>query len=254
MNWYKKAKFDKRASVSFWPAGSDKISQPMTVSDICNEMIRYGWYVGKIFREGQGMYHDTISPDGDDYFEHLGIINIYVPESFSARTDEGEFYRENIPVQQRLNEKQVQTLVKEFNDHMAGLVVLGDPKEDMSSGGRVVYRVQVLENSTKDLEQVPEMNMANSNAKAILEILAQHGLNVTPSEYAGAFSVDEYLGARQLMIDETLEQHERPETEESNMFGFGLSLDKINAYLDGLDQLAAWIRQNNLPDQKIVFG
>lgn len=256
MNWYKKANFNKRASVTFSPEGIHKMAQPMTVLDLCHELSSFGWYTAKIFRQGQGVNMESFQPDGDSWNKYEGIINLYVPTThyhYDEITNKGE--RIEIPVKQQLSEGQVTALVKEFNDHMIGQVVLGEPKEELSNmTGGVVYRIPVIENHTKDIEQVPEMNLANGTAKVLLEILARHGLNVVPSEYAGEFDVDDYIGARQLMSDKILEQHTRPAVDDGKMFDFGIDMNRINAYLDGLDQIAVWIKKNNLPDQKIVFA
>ena len=256
MNWYKQSSLHKKASVTFWPSGTDKISEPLILLDICHEITQYGWYVGKIFRQGQAMSMDMVEPSQDSSFDApTGIIDIFVPTKRHI-TDpiSGKYAWEDIPVDERFSEEQAQLLINGFNEHKAGSVVLGPPQEELSPGGTIVYKTEVLENNTVDLERIPEINLANDNAKSLLEILQKHGLDVMPSEYAGSFNVDDYLGARQLMIDDTLKQYERPESQEGNMIGFGLNLNRIQAYLDGLDQIANWIKSNNLPKQEISFG
>jgi len=249
INWYKKSSFNKRASVDFFLSGVDKISKPMTVLDICNEMLKYGSYTGKNFNEGQGIHIETISPDGNDSFNWTGTINIYVPDSRSG--DDGW---QDIPEEERLKEDQVKDLVKGYNSYKQG-IVLGYPTKDVSNmtGGNV-YRIQVIRNETKDLEQIPTLNVSNMNASAFLKLLKFHGIDVDAEEYSGSFSGEEYIGARQLMSDDTLKQFQRDAESEGNMYQGQLSLGMLRRYMEVLDSMVEWAQRNDIPVQEIMFG
>lgn len=251
MNWYKKASFYRRASIDFFPDGVEKISEPMNVLDITHDMRDYAWYKGKQFSEGQGIHMETIAPDGDSAFQSNGTINIYVPDS---KWNEDRQYTE-IPEHERLSQEQVKSLVKGYNSYKDGMVVLGYPELQTSNmTGGPVYRVPVLKNQTSTLDRIPRLNVANANARVILEILQFHGLPVNPDDYSGEFDALDYIGARQLMSNETLERFQRERTQDGNMWDAGLDVGRINAYMDGLDQIATWMQKNQLPNQTIVFG
>lgn len=256
MNWYKKSSLNKVASVDFFLEGIEKISKPMTVLDICNDLSEFGHYTGNNFNEGQGMHMDSISPDGDSAFNWTGTINIYVPDNRSVSDPDSEwgYRREDIPEEEMLKEEQVKALIKGYNGYKHG-IVLGYPTKDVSNmTGKDVYRVPVIRNETQNIDQIPSLNVSNANAEAFLRLLKHHGLNVDAEEYAGSFGVEDYIGARQLMSDDSIKQFQRDTVHEGNMFSAGLTLNMIKRYLQVLDQMVSWAYKNDLPVKEINFG
>ena len=196
-----------------------------------------------------------------------------------------------MPRDDRISEREVAALVKAYNDHKAGAVVveMGPTETSASSGGPVV-RLQVTRNETTEYEKVPEINMANANAAMVLEMLAKHGLPVSPDDLAGEFSVDDYWTAKGLITEEAMRAQERPPSTEKGMDAFqralgvdvpepegplspweqkereeeqgrgptvhdqGMTLERVQRYFSGLDQVAQWIHDNQLPDRIISFG
>lgn len=166
-NWYKTAKV-VQASITFYPAGSDKIAKPMGVGEISFELMRF------IKLPGVHAGHNDIMTDGDDFFKALGIINFYENKK-SGLTP---------PI--------VQNIVADYNQFKAGIVVLKIQKREISKMYNCpVVRVEVVLNHTLDYPEIPEINVSNNSAYQFLTYLKDQGLRVDPEEPNGALSADE---------------------------------------------------------------
>ena len=264
MNWYRR---QKTAGVTFSPSGSGKMAQPMMLLDICSDLYSFGYRDIDIL-DGTGVGWNFIEPDGDsDYTGPLGTINIYMPIYRQIQDKKtGEWRKAAIPEIDQLTPKKISDLVNAYNEKQGGELVL-KLKDIEQSGSRDVNvaRVEVVANETVNREEIPEISLANANANNLLQLLAQHGLPVSPEEYAGSFSALDYIGARQLMTQEAITGYERESYEhqdrdnEGNPVGphiteFGLSADRLETYLKILDGMAAWIMSKDLPDKSISFA
>lgn len=258
MNWYRQ---NKSAGITFFPVGSEKISQPMYLLDICHDLTNYGYYRSDILK-GTGVKLDDIEPDGDSEFTGpTGIINVYMPIYRFVRDEGGGVVKQAIPEIDQMTPEKAQKLINGYNEDMAGEVVLQLIRVDTSNlKGIPVARVQVVENNTEDREEIPEISLSNDNAAQFLKLLAQHGLPINPEEYGGVFSVEDYFAARQFMTTEAIQSHERDSYdsgEESGgprMIDSGLSSEQLNMYLRVLDDIAAWIQRSGMPDQEIAYS
>jgi len=176
----------KFASVTFFPSGSHKMAGPKDLDSIARDMAGIGSQKGIL----GGIDPMEIMADGLEVGKFTGIINVYLPSKESV--------------------KSVKDLVDAFNKEQAGIIELALLRVDRSKMRDMpVARVEVVKNETSEYEGIPEANMANANAKMVLEMLAQHGLPVDPNEYTGSFSVDDYWLARNLVSDEAKRQRLR---------------------------------------------
>jgi hypothetical protein len=169
----------KFASVTFSPAGSYKVSRPKDLEAIASEMARVGHDKGVLGK----IDPNEIMADGLETGKFTGTINVYLSDKESATS--------------------VRALVEAFNLDQAGTieVVLSKVERSKSTGG-LVARVEVARNETAGYEEVPEANMANGNARMVLELLSEHGLPVDPKDLMGSFTVDDYWLARNLVSEE----------------------------------------------------
>lgn len=266
MNWYRKiASKIKIASVTFSPSGSYKMSQPMDMLGIASDMLQFGHYQSDLLKDTGVMMND-ITPDGDYHFQPTGVMNFYIPifktvdnpkyDQEQGWTDDNEMYiRQAIPENLQMTEQRIRQFVDGYNQHKMGDVVAQFDRMDISNmSGKAVARINVVENKTTEIEPIPEVQMANGNYFEVAKLLKKHGVPIEPEEYGGQFTVDEYIGARQLMQDSEIEKHTRPEYQEGNMYDAGLPFEQIEDYFTRLDQMAAWIQKSQLPDQTIAFG
>jgi len=240
MNWYKKTKY---SSISFWIEGSDKISQPMHALDVCGDIHKFIWYVLGIGEE-MGLGYNDIEPDTSetDYNDPLGRINVYINPN--------------------IKEKSMKYIVNQYNQHR-----LGDIKLDFlginKSGARNsdVARIKISENNTTQFEEIPEMNMANGNAFAVFQMLANEGLPINPSEYAGEINIDQLeiiinkLGQEEYLMQPYIKEPTEEEGEGgAKMYDGGRDYDRLKGYLSGLEQMINYVKTNNLPSRVINYG
>lgn len=175
--------------------------------------------------------------DGDDYFEKTGIVNVYTNGIVSDH-----FYKDFMEA------------LKHATDAASKYVTFGSFKSESSKndegkrqsvdGGSkaFVIRVPVVKNDNDNFDDAdaPELNISNTNARALLSIL---GLD--DEELGG--SVD-YKDIPRLMmkirniqnakVDSAVRQAsdtaDDPEAQGARIIDFGLSNAQIRAYLDRL--------------------
>ena len=240
MNWYKKIRI---ASVTFSVEGSNEIAQPLHSLDVCHELINFIWY--KLGVGGKtGLKMNNIEPDTSEtsYNDPLGRINIYMtPET---------------------SEEEIRYIIDQYNQYKAGdikLKFLGISESGIGRGPTA--RIIISENKTTEMEELPEMNVANGNAFAIIQMLANEGLNIDPNEYGGVINIDELE-----TIINKLEQEEylvqpyvQEPTEEigeqgATIYDQGRSYEQLSRYIDKLKEMINYIKINNLPNRNINYG
>jgi len=240
MNWFRKT--IKLASVTFFIEGSENIAQPMTLLDISFDIVKFILYEKKL--KGLKLTYDSISPDtsSNDYYATTGIINFYLTDP-------------------RLNKDFVTSLVEDYNKYKPNIRVSVGPEEQSGIYKHKVIRLHIFENNTTEIEEIPSFNVSNDNARAILTLLKNNGLNIDPNSYAGVIDVDNLKQALQQIQSEDFQipAHTQPSTTISEpgnsiITDMGRSQEQINRYLSNFAEIIKWIDKNDLPSRKINYA
>tara|TARA_Y100000310_G_scaffold160067_1_gene159748 strand:+ start:3725 stop:4450 length:726 start_codon:yes stop_codon:yes gene_type:complete len=241
MNWY--LRNCKIASITFSPSGARKISQPMDMESLGNDIMR--------FADRAGITNIMVEPDGGYEWGPTGIMNFYL------LTTDGD--RNPLPANQRASGQDVINLVNQYIADKAGTFEMEVMQVDTSQSrpDTRVVRVNVSKNETQDYSEVPEVNIANDNATALIELLNSVGLALSP--HSGSFSADDYKRVRPVISDTLRSMFSRGHEEEKEegkpaYIEFGLSPDMIEGYLQRLDQIVAWMEQQQIPQRVISYG
>lgn len=233
-NWYRQA-LKKSASITFAPADSYKIAQPMLVDDIGYDILNF-IYRKKILNT-KPVYHH-ISGDGESQWWLLGILNFYEDQTSG------------------LTPQKVQEIVKAYNQEKQGVIALKIVGHDVSqSRGVPTTRVQVVENKTDQYERVPELNISNVHAYQFLRFLQDLGLPVDPKEMSGSISVE----ALQYAITEpnpdmAVYQNEMSSGDADVSSGISMIVERYPRYVEILQKMIDYINKHQLPNRRIVFG
>jgi len=239
---YEKTSSIKTASVTFSIMDSYKISQPKTLGDIGYEL--RDWAHKNVPKELQLPSWEAIAADGDYHFEYEGVLNWYVPPEVDMQ--------EVSPY-----------IMKAISEELSPMgIVVGSIRQDKSNSMNAnVWRLDITQNDTKDIEKLPELNVANANAAKLLQSL---GLTSSPH---GEIQAAELIERIQAAKSQRLEDFERPAydtvrvpaggTGDSDEGGLrmidpGLNQEKILWYYDALLQVAQRALQMN--DPVVVWG
>lgn len=158
MNWYLRyltAGLFKKASITFVLEGSHKIAQPMDLLNLCSDFTNFIYYRGKLandrFRPGM----TDIEPDGSsDYSGPTGTINVYVKHN-----DEISEYP-----------KAIKAWIADKAQEGYQIECNMQPEQSRSRHGQV-FRVNIIKNPSTEYPRIPEINMSNANAYAMLRLL-----------------------------------------------------------------------------------
>jgi hypothetical protein len=244
MNWYKKAQLNKFATVDFWIDESDKITQPMHKLDICHDLSNFIFYKMNVGQK-LGLKWDSIDPDvsSGDVFAPTGQINIYL---------------ENPNIKEGI----IQNIVEKYNADKAGLIKLkflqinkSGLRSDLNTA-----RILIEENNTTDLQKIPTMNISNSNAAALIQLLSNEGMGqLDPvSGELNAYMLKNIIeGIDQ--NDFVMNSYTQDVTEEKIENGptsidFGRSYQQLSGYINKLREMVEYIITNNLPKKVINYG
>ena len=241
MNWYKQAKLQRFASVTFIPSGTHRVARPMMTEDIASDIRTWA---NKAL--GLQIYYDVVTSDGNDFDKPIGTINFY----------------ETGPITPEV----IQKIVTAYNTARDGVVRLQIAKREQSKRFKsMVTRVRVIQNETTKYEVVPELNIANNSAFQLLKYLKDQGLDVNPEELSGSFSAD---ALRFIMSDKTppsprtYENEVHPGMEslqeelgEAKVVNYSRPIDeRFHRYLQTFQQMIDYIDRHQLPDRNITFG
>lgn len=153
----------KIASVTFSIEGSHKISQPKQVSDIAHMLRDILWKQG--LKEIANYYR--IQPDGYGDNDETGTVNIYLNENELSMLG------------------RIKAIISQFiTDELNTLGIqanLRGPEKSNSTGGPVL-RLDITQNDTSSIQRIPDLNMHNTGAMAILQTLG-----IQP-EYSGTIN------------------------------------------------------------------
>jgi len=241
MNWYKKT--TKFASISFYIEDSHKVAQPTNLLEICFDITKFIYYVKNL--KGLKIRQDSVAPDTSHsrFDEPTGTINFYL-------TDE------------RVDKAFVDSLIHDYNEYKFPSIEIkvGDQEKSGVSDFDVV-RLHVTKNDTFDLEELPSINLVNTNAAMLLNLLQANGVNVDPNEFSGVINVDELKAALNRIEQEeyqlpayTRDTEISEEPGKAKLHDFGVDVSRIKRYLDGLKIIAQYIDNNNLTNRNIVFA
>ena len=240
MNWYKKL-----ASVTFWIADSDKISQPMNVLDICHDFSKFIYYEANIGKNS-GIKYENVEPDTSrtSFNTPLGYIN---------------FYLHNTNVDKQF----VEQAVGMYNQSRLGKLKLRSHGENASASlkGNVI-RIEVIENETVNFSEVPEINLSNSNATVLLDLLLQEGVGSASGGVDGKLNVNELKNAiADIEANDYILQSytQQPSVEKGlpgqpTMYEGGRNVGQFKRYFEILKQMIDYIEQNNMPNRFISYG
>ena len=192
MNWYHRLKTSswlKSASVTFFLDEAYRIAQPKDMLSLCTEMSNFFRKNGLTTQTFNPDPYMGITPDGNDFDQMTGTINLYVPQKDWSTFDKNEYEK---AIQAYIDEKSIEGF--QMQSHL--------DKSNMTGGP--VYRIRVAVNGSEKYPQIPEVNMANGNAAAILRLL---GLSNEPSGSIDLLDLKNRINAvsQESMQQETIE-------------------------------------------------
>ena len=244
MNWFKKIAFKKTASVTFSIEGTYNVAQPMDLLTISSDLINFIFYVKKL--KGLKITYDSIAPDtsSSDYSAPTGIINFYLSDP-------------------RLNIEFVKSLISDYNEYKDPFIALDVLREEKSGVSKYnVIRINVVKNETTDIEKLPELNVSNSNAIALLTLLSHYGTPVNIDDLSGSIDVNILENAINridnmdvdVLDDYTQESSQSTGENGARAIDFGRSKQQVERYLAGLRSIINYARKENLSNAQIQYA
>lgn len=188
----------------------------------------------KFASEKVGFYLDinSISPDGDDFDKMEGIINWYVTDKVSEE-QQRQIIQEWIQEMQLLDYK-----IKVTGPDVSGLNESGfSPGPGVGDESTLmVYRIHVLQNGSLNYMQVPDMNVSNVNAQALMTALG------VPFDYVGSIDLHELKTKLEMFTPyhrQELVQDPTSGGEEGKVewYDAGRSEDRVDRYIDNLTRM-----------------
>jgi hypothetical protein len=165
-------------------------------------------------------FYDLITPDGDYYGPN--------------RTEEINYYAGFFPEESRKKILDaILYLLSEFNIKLNGSV----RKDDSRVYKKTVYRIPVMHVPNKN--PAPELNIANGNARELLNMLNIHG------DLCGNISVQELNMKLSTITDFHKNMTTRAPEIKSNFVSHGLSVNQLERYIDTLEKMIQWALKNN---------
>lgn len=231
MNWLQKI-----ATVTFTLEGSHKISQPKTVDDLGYELLKF---VHEKYGDFMGI-HD-ISSDGDDLGKMTGKINWYVSDKVP----------ENQQIQ--IMQEWIQEMsLMDYNMQISGPERSGmndwNPNPDKPE--LMVYRIHVLQNGSENYMEIPEINMANSNANDVMNAIG------VQFDWTGSVELNELKTKLEMFTpyqqQELIQEPEYSPEDKVQMVDFGRDEDRIERYISGLRRMVEFGLKNGF--ELLVWG
>ena len=233
MNWYKRARQNKSASMNVMVADyqySDPKNDVLSISNFVTDQLFYYTDFLKKMTEFERAYwqknrvQDFITADGDSNFEPVGTLNIYL-----------------LAIPEKIIPTLLEYVAKILIDD--GFKISSPITEDSDSYKSKVARIQILENPhiNKAEDKPPELNMSNANAQLIFEKVLKYDL----SEYSLTVPAFDLINRINKMSEDKIEENERPwqrewgpgQVESINM---GLYSEQIKERLSIIKQIAQW--------------
>ena len=196
MNWYnyfKKISFVKTASITFSLEDAWKISQPKNLLDLCHDFLNFIHYGAKLsndrFRPGM----TDIEPDtsSSDFGGYTGVINFYVKQD----DDINEY------------PKAINAWIEDKAIEGYRITYSNKPEQSKSRNSKV-FRINILHNPSEDYNVIPELNLANGNAMAILRLL---GLSAgMEDDYSGKIDLNDLRRRIEAVSKEEMQKEVTP--------------------------------------------
>lgn len=224
MNW-----LEKIATITFSLGGSHKISRPKTVDDLGYDLLKF---VHEKYGDFMGT-HD-IGSDGDDLGKMTGKINWYV----SDKVPEDQ--------QMRIMQEWIQEMsLMDYQMQISGPERSGmnNWNPDPNKPDLMVYRIHVLQNGSEDYMQIPEMNMANSNAHDVMNAIG------VQFDWTGSVALNELQTKLEMFTpyhqQELIREPEHSQEEgKVQMIDFGRDEDRVERYIGGLRRMVEFGLKN----------
>ena len=212
--------------------------------DIVNDLFRFVFYE---LRVGEKFGFDMHSFDPDTSsgspFDTTGQINIYLKNP-------------------NIKGGIIKGIIDQYNQHKAGLInlrLLEINKSGLNPNLNTA-RVIIEENNTENLEELPTLNVSNSNSVALMQLLGNEGLGQL-DPYSGTLDAGSLKQAiinieKDDFIMNTFTQERTEEQEEGGplFIDMGRSLGQLQRYIDVLKGMINYIENKNLPVKKINYG
>jgi hypothetical protein len=234
INWYKKSKLNKKATMDVRVSDFDYPVSKKTISDIGNYLQNYILYKTDFYNQltdfekaywKKNKVPEFITMDGFDVDAETGTINIYLvglPErTYSVIYD-----------------YLIKLLTKEGFKFEAT-----ENLEDSKMFKSKVMRIKVLDNpyANQIEDKPPELNMANENAKLIFEKVLKYNLSDSFLE----IPVFDIVNRINKITEEKIEENERPWSRnwgpgKVEMISGGLYSEDIKERLNRIKQIAQW--------------
>lgn len=163
--------------------------------------------------------YELVTPDGDYYSGGSEVINFYAgyfPESSRKKILDAILY-----------------LLSEFNMKLNKVV----RSENSNMHNVLVYRIPVI--SSNNTDPAPELNVANTNAREILNMLNISG------DLCGSVSVHELNMKLSTITDFHKGMSLRATEKGSNVVSYGLNMNQLERYIDVLEKMVQWALKNN---------
>jgi len=278
MNWYNRLKFaamQKIASVTFYISGSHGIAKPIDMISFPNEFLLF---INNV--HGEILYSDVQIDEEGDVFAPTGDFFVFM-------TKENKLAEQNIDKLIQMWNKSNPEIQLKFIDVRI--------HENYQTKEKTPYAViSVTKNETVNRERVPELNVANDNAKQLVELLQSAGVPMEGEDhYGGSFDAMAYKRSRPLIDKQMIEIYTRPDSAHPEpgsthqmmnddfggqsddnisdddffgdilnenkskgpqMFNQGLSVEQIQRYFQVLDQMVIFIESHQIPNKTIQFG
>ena len=217
------------SSVSFSIKDSGKIAGPEHILSLCQDL--WWWARQYVPKEFEPDTDEWVTNDGHDFDKPTGTINWYIP-----------FHIEPERIKPFIIEAIRQVLTSKD-------IEVGEIRFDKSNMFNVnVCRIVIIRNGTYDREELPTFNAANTNAVALFEILD------LPFNFSG--SMDAYALKQRIEYarqHKPLEEHTRETIVDDNVTAHGLSLERINYYLDQLEAICDRALAGDFPNPKVQW-
>lgn len=211
-NW-----LQKLASITFTINDAHRISQPKTVSDLSVDLSNFA-------REKYGISGSLydLQPDGFDDQNMTGTINWYIrPETVSE-------------------DKQLEIInawiadknITGYQFKVRGPEISGQSQWNSEAAEDLkVFRIDVLVNGSEDYTQIPELNVSNNNAVAVLGML-----NI-PFNYAGTMDLRRVRSKLATLTEAKMREFTQEDEIDGPHISFGRDLDRLQRYVVELTKI-----------------
>ena len=153
---------------------------------------------------------------------------------FSTGREELNFYAGFFPEESRKKILDaILYLLSEFNMKLNGVVRMDQSR----AYNTLVYRIPVI--SSNNTDPAPELNVANTNAREILNMLNIGG------DLCGSISVHELNMKLSTITDFHKGMSLRATEKGSNFVSYGLDMNQLERYIDVLEKMVGWALKNN---------